>query len=47
MPNADLIILATLVFYSDVGCFQYIVTVGLVRILLRTRAFPYPSNTPL
>jgi hypothetical protein len=47
MPNADLIILATLVFYTDVGCFQYIVTVGLVRTFLRAYAFYYPSNTPL
>lgn len=26
----DLIVLATLVFYTDVGCFQYIAKVGLV-----------------
>ncbi|KAK6007013.1 hypothetical protein QM012_006021 [Aureobasidium pullulans] len=31
--RADLIILATLVFYTDVGCFQYIVKVGLGRHL--------------
>lgn len=34
--RADLIILATLVFYTDVGCFQYIVKVGLVS------TFPIP-----
>jgi hypothetical protein len=47
MVRADLIMLATLVFYVDVGCFQYIVTVGLVRIhLLHSSVLSYPSNTP-
>jgi hypothetical protein len=39
--------LATLVFYADVGCFQYIVTVGLVRIHLPySCVLSYLSNTP-
>jgi hypothetical protein len=47
MVGADLIMLATLVFYVDVGCFQYIVTVGLVRIHLpHSCILSYLSNTP-
>jgi hypothetical protein len=44
MPKADLIIAATLVFYADVGCFQYIIKVGLVGIDLFRCSFPL-SNT--
>jgi hypothetical protein len=42
--KADLIIVATLVFYADVGCFQYIIEVGLVRMDLFKYSFFF-SNT--